>query len=115
VCGDAPAEIQAAFESLPAMRVNRADVHHLFDRVEIGRFLLTAFVAVAARRSPPLNYYEYYVHGRKGRLDRAEERSHDPAAGSKSATTMVREAPLTTFGRAGGGSPLLAQVVDVRK
>ena len=94
VCGDAPAEIQAAFKSLPAMLVNRADVHHLFDRVEIGRFLLAALVAVAARRPPPRDYYEYYVHAREGRLNRGAERTQDPVACGEAATTMTREATL---------------------
>jgi glycosyltransferase involved in cell wall biosynthesis len=79
VRGDAPAEIQAAFESLPAVSVNRTDVHHLFDRVEIGGFLLAALVAVASRRPPPRDYYEGHAHAREARSDSAGDGAQEPA------------------------------------
>jgi hypothetical protein len=61
VGGDLPADIQAAFESLPQIAVNTDAVHRLFDRVEIGRFLLSALIALGAGRPPPDRDYTHHL------------------------------------------------------
>jgi glycosyltransferase involved in cell wall biosynthesis len=65
---DSPADVQAAFESLLETSVDSAAVHRLFDRVEVGRFLLAALVAVGAGRQPPHSYYTHYVTRSTGSL-----------------------------------------------
>ena len=63
VHGDRPSEIQAAFDSLGAQKMNTDDVHRLLNRVETGRFVLSVLVAVGAGQHAPRSYFnEHTAH-----------------------------------------------------
>jgi glycosyltransferase involved in cell wall biosynthesis len=67
VHGDTPSEIQAAYESLPEQTVDTDDVHHLLDRMETGRFLMSVLLAFARGEQPLRSYCEFRAVPSPGR------------------------------------------------